>query len=89
MLVRFIVGKKPNTAVYYIGETGKVSGRLIKIKYLRKSSEKFIFPKCPDCAETDFHDIIMKLPTPFAAGGTGRAVKGFVFGCDLSRYAIK
>jgi len=70
VLVRFMVGKKPNSAVYYIGETEEVSGRLAKINYLHKSIEKFIFPECPDCAETDFHDIIMKLPTPFAAGGT-------------------
>ena len=89
VLVRFMVGKKPNSAVYYVGQIEEVSGRLAKINYLRKSSEKFIFPECPDCAETDFDDIIMRLPTPFTAGGTGRAVKGLVFGCDLSRYAIK
>ena len=38
------------------------------------------FQNVPDCAETDFDDIIMKLPTPFAAGGTEQAVKGLVFG---------
>ena len=89
VLVRFMVGKKPNSAVYYVGQIEEVSGRLAKINYLCKSSEKFIFPECPDCAETDFDDIIMRLPTPFTAGGTGRAVKGLVFGCDLSWYAIK
>ena len=71
VLVRFMVGKKPNSAVYYVSEIEEVSGRLAKINFLHKSSEKFIFPECPDCAETDFDDIIMKLPTPFAAGGTG------------------
>ena len=64
---------------HYLGEIEEVSGRLAKINYLHKSSEKFIFPELPDCAEThcfdetDFDDIIMKLPTPFAARGTGQA----------------
>ena len=52
-----------------------MSGRLAKINYLCKSSEKFIFPECPD-----FDDIIMRLPTPFTAGGTGQVVKGLAFG---------
>ena len=69
VLVRFMMGKKPNSAVYYVGQIEEVSGRLAKINYLCKSIEKFIFPEFPDYAETDFDDIIMKLPTPFAAGG--------------------
>ena len=51
VLMRFMVGKKPNSAVYYVGEIDEVSGRLAKINYLCKSSEKFIFTECPNCAE--------------------------------------
>ena len=58
---------------HYVCEIEEVSGRLAKINYLRKSSEKSIFPEWPDFSETDFNDIIMKLPTPFAARGTGRS----------------
>jgi hypothetical protein len=57
-------GKKQNSAVYYVGETEEISGRARKINYLCKSGGKFIFPECRDCAETDFLDIIMKLPVP-------------------------
>ena len=59
-----------------------VSGRLAKINHLHKSSG-------PDCAKNDFDDIIMKLPTLFALGGTKQAVEGLLFGCDLSCYTIK
>ena len=65
------MGKKPNSAVYYVGLIEEVSGRIAEINYLRKPSEKFIFPECPDCVETDFDYIIMRLPNPFTAGGTG------------------
>ena len=59
VFVRFVLGKKPNPAVYYVGEIEEVSGRLANINYVCKSSEKFIFPECPDCAESDFDGIIM------------------------------
>ena len=47
LLVRFVVGKKPNSAVYSVGEIEEVSDRLAKINYLCKLNEKFIFPECP------------------------------------------
>lgn len=89
MLVRLMVGKKQNSAVYYVGEIEEISGRVAKINYLRKSGRKFIFPECRDCAETDFQDIIMKLPAPVSVGGTGRTAKALVFGCDLAQFPIK
>ena len=89
VLVRFMVGKKQNSAVYYVGEIEEISGRVAKINYLRKSGRKFIFPECRDCAETDFQDIIMKLPAPVSVGGTGRTAKALVFGCDLAQFPIQ
>lgn len=59
------------------------------MNFLRRSGEKFIFPEQIDRAEIDQTDIELRLPVPQFTGGTGRSVRGLVFGYDLSAYNVK
>ena len=89
VLVKFEYGKK-KALVYYVGEVlDVVEKQFARVNFLRKQGDKFMFPQLPDIAEIDITDIELKLPVPSSAGGTGRAVQGLVFGCDLSMYALK
>ena len=76
LLLKLMVGKKQNFAVYQIEE---MSGRVVKINYLCKSDGKFIFPECNDCIESDFQDIIMNLLAPGSVRGTGHTATPLPF----------
>ena len=94
VLVQF-TGKSNTT--YYVGLVDGIDGYELEAKFMRKGralvgthrdKPQFTF-KEGDEASFMKEDVVLKLPQPFASGGTTRREKSFVFPCDLSAWNIQ
>ena len=67
--------KGENSAVFYEGEIEQNENECALANFLRRSGEKFIFPRQVDKAEVDLTDAEFRLPVPPFTGGTEKSAK--------------
>lgn len=85
LLVKFCT--KTNL-VHYVGRVEKELDDGYEIHFLRKRGSGFIFPNVPDIATIQQQDVVLKLPSPFKSGASGRLFSVMYFDVDLSNFLI-